>query len=747
MAPYSAQIQSALEEFLREHPAGDGSGDVVGPASAVNDHLVAFDGTTGRLLKDGGVIPAPLPVSTGANKVLFDDGETQAWSEAPILDTVTVERLLSEDDAHPTAIRIEVTGDGSGIDWHNNASATFVRVIRFTEPGGRVVIGTEAGDGVYLRGFGHSEVGLDCNNDGDNPVFFCGVNNSNSFDWTHEGALLFGRSLNASADNQTWFGDTVHPVFLVGTPDITVQSDLRFARDTRAIFGDITGIGLGDIDGQIRIGGGADHLTFQVQNGVEPEVGAIGWSDNNFVVGTKGGVRGGTGRDVVIGAAAGAPNGIYLATEDAARWQIDPAGLLRPFVDATYDIGTPDYHARSLYLSGYVNFGTDADEEGFGIRNNAGTIEAKNDGGEWAALGSGSVPGEDTQVLFNDGGALGADEGFAFGKTNRIFQITAVTNINLGVVSTPNDGSTTWSYAVIATFDDGSTTGASASSNASDGPAVLDVGHFNTVTWLAQAGAVSYSIYRVALSEGTPSSLGLIGTTPDLTFTDTGIEGDGSAPPTNTTGRVVTNIAQLSGPLVSDSDTLTLGLPGAPTADQTIQPAASTSGSGASLSLNGGTTPAGSSEVDGGSVVIFGGGVTDTGAGGAAFYTHGASGINGGSLELYGGSAGEGGAAGVIQLHSAAVADAPITAPDFIVSGSRFKTDTVDGHTASLSAYDVDGAAYVDFIQLTNGNTPTCVVKATDFRASNDASGVDASIVIPAVATITVKNGLITAVV
>jgi hypothetical protein len=32
--------------------SGSGAGDVVGPASAVNDRLVAFDGTTGKLIKD-----------------------------------------------------------------------------------------------------------------------------------------------------------------------------------------------------------------------------------------------------------------------------------------------------------------------------------------------------------------------------------------------------------------------------------------------------------------------------------------------------------------------------------------------------------------------------------------------------------------------------------------------------------------------------------------------------------------------
>ena len=35
--------------------AGGGTGDVVGPASATNNRLAAFDGTTGKLLKDSGV--------------------------------------------------------------------------------------------------------------------------------------------------------------------------------------------------------------------------------------------------------------------------------------------------------------------------------------------------------------------------------------------------------------------------------------------------------------------------------------------------------------------------------------------------------------------------------------------------------------------------------------------------------------------------------------------------------------------
>lgn len=45
-----------------EGPFGSatGTGDVVGPASAVDGHIVLFDGTTGKLIKDGG-----LPLTAG----------------------------------------------------------------------------------------------------------------------------------------------------------------------------------------------------------------------------------------------------------------------------------------------------------------------------------------------------------------------------------------------------------------------------------------------------------------------------------------------------------------------------------------------------------------------------------------------------------------------------------------------------------------------------------------------------------
>lgn len=46
-------------------PSGAGIGDVSGPASAVSSNVAAFDGTTGKLIKDGGVLTTNIATKTG----------------------------------------------------------------------------------------------------------------------------------------------------------------------------------------------------------------------------------------------------------------------------------------------------------------------------------------------------------------------------------------------------------------------------------------------------------------------------------------------------------------------------------------------------------------------------------------------------------------------------------------------------------------------------------------------------------
>lgn len=69
-APSSAfpPVDTAFWQVLTQRGAnGTGTGDVVGPAVSVDGRIVEFDGTTGKLLKDGGVAISPFM------KTLLDD--------------------------------------------------------------------------------------------------------------------------------------------------------------------------------------------------------------------------------------------------------------------------------------------------------------------------------------------------------------------------------------------------------------------------------------------------------------------------------------------------------------------------------------------------------------------------------------------------------------------------------------------------------------------------------------------------
>ena len=68
--------------------------------------------------------------------------------------------------------------------------------------------------------------------------------------------------------------------------------------------------------------------------------------------------------------------------------------------------------------SGYANFGTTVGSTGHGVRDNAGTMQFKNTGGQWTDIGSGggsgSPGGSNTQVQFNNNGSFAGDSNFTF---------------------------------------------------------------------------------------------------------------------------------------------------------------------------------------------------------------------------------------------------------------------------------------------------------------------------------------------
>ncbi len=59
---------------------------------------------------------------------------------------------------------------------------------------------------------------------------------------------------------------------------------------------------------------------------------------------------------------------------------------------------------------------------------------------------------------------------------------------------------------------------------------------------------------------------------------------------------------------------------------------------------------------------------------------------------------------------------------DITLKNGNLRTGTADTNTLKLQAYDVDGTAYIDFITLTAGNTPTCVLSG-DITTTTQSQG------------------------
>jgi hypothetical protein len=80
-----------------------GGGDVAGPGSATDGHLAVFDGTTGKLLKDGG---APTAGGLSADGWAAADALTYAASDAP---TYTVTCAGDQTGKYSPGMRIKLT--------------------------------------------------------------------------------------------------------------------------------------------------------------------------------------------------------------------------------------------------------------------------------------------------------------------------------------------------------------------------------------------------------------------------------------------------------------------------------------------------------------------------------------------------------------------------------------------------------------------------------------------------------------
>lgn len=124
-------------------------------------------------------------------------------------------------------------------------------------------------------------------------------------------------------------------------------------------------------------------------------------------------------------------------------WQ---TGIGGTYIETTSPAG---YNLLINGTSKYFNFNTTVGSTGYGIRDNAGTIEFKNSGGAWTGIGSGgggTPGGVTTQIQYNDAGAfngtaltwhkvkgaLSSGISFVDGISTALIDIQPSTTLNVG---------------------------------------------------------------------------------------------------------------------------------------------------------------------------------------------------------------------------------------------------------------------------------------------------------------------------
>lgn len=110
------------------------------------------------------------------------------------------------------------------------------------------------------------------------------------------------------------------------------------------------------------------------------------------------------------------------------------------------------------------------------------------------------------------------------------------------ITPTGTSGATTWTYKIVAKKSSTSQfSAASSGGTTATGNATLSTTNYNRIAWSAIDGANLYDIYRTTAG-GTPNTTGLIGTTNNVFFNDTGVAGDGTTPSTTGGPGVVVNL-------------------------------------------------------------------------------------------------------------------------------------------------------------------------------------------------------------
>lgn len=146
---------------------GSGTGDVVGPAVAVDDRIATFDGTTGKLIQDGGKSIAAVEIAGGALAVVamapFDylthSDESAGLPNSRRLiagigitfdDTVANERTIDSSGSGITELTGDVTagpGSGSEVATIPNDTVTYAKMQNVSAASKLLGRGSAAGAG------------------------------------------------------------------------------------------------------------------------------------------------------------------------------------------------------------------------------------------------------------------------------------------------------------------------------------------------------------------------------------------------------------------------------------------------------------------------------------------------------------------------------------------------------------------------------------------------------------------------
>lgn len=230
--------------------ASSGSGDVVGPASALNNSIAVYDGTTGKLIKDSLVAAArgttslfvsnTIPASfTGSSTTAFGYGALAAATTAPNCTAIGTDAMQNLTvNANNTGVGAFVLRDASAGSMGNTAMGLFA-----------------LGDGTGIRdnncGFGMS-AGRNVTTGLGNCLFGYQAGNAIT---TGSYNLIFGYDLDppsATANGQVNFGGVIQGFSVDGTvPGVSMRlaptpgTDLTASGLTGSVTVDTNAVGIG----------------------------------------------------------------------------------------------------------------------------------------------------------------------------------------------------------------------------------------------------------------------------------------------------------------------------------------------------------------------------------------------------------------------------------------------------------------------------------------------------------------------